>query len=160
MSALVELSWSSVGLGRASSSGMIRFASTLPSSTPHWSKESMLPDRALGEHAVLVERDERARACAGVSRSARITLVGRLPSHHAVGNDVAPACPSARDLLLGLAERERLGLGEHVRHQQVVVVAERVQGLGEADQVDRDQLRALVDQLVEAVLAVGPGSPQ
>ena len=35
-----------------------------------------------------------------------------------------------------------------------MVVADRVQRLAEADQVDRDQLRALVDQLVEAVLAV------
>ena len=61
------------------------------------------------------------------------------------------------DLLLGLAERQRLGLGEHVGHQQVVVVAERIQRLGETDQVDRDQLGALVDQLIEAVLTVGSG---
>ena len=36
-----------------------------------------------------------------------------------------------------------------------MVVAQRVQRLAEADQVDRDQHRALVDELVEAVLAVG-----
>ena len=35
------------------------------------------------------------------------------------------------------------------------MLAQRVVGLAEADQVDRDQLGALVDQLVEAVLAVG-----
>ncbi len=45
---------------RSSSSGMIRCASALPSSTPHWSNESMLPDRPLREDAVLVEGDERA----------------------------------------------------------------------------------------------------
>ena len=37
------------------------------------------------------------------------------------------------------------------------MVAERVERLAEPDEVDRDQLRALVDELVEAVLAVGAG---
>ena len=81
-------------------------------------------------------------------------MVGRLPSITRWGTIVLRRALGA-DLLLGLAERQRLGLGEHVGHQQVVVVAQRVERLGEADQVDRDQLRALVDQLVEAVLAVG-----
>ena len=61
------------------------------------------------------------------------------------------------NLFLGLAEREGLGLREHVGGQDVVVVAERIERLGEADQVHRDELRPLVDQLVEAVLAVRPG---
>src|SRR5512143_3170138 len=39
---LVELSWARTGFSRLSSSGMIRWASCLPSSTPHWSNESML----------------------------------------------------------------------------------------------------------------------
>src|SRR5437773_2805250 len=38
---LVELSWASLGSFLPSSSGMMRCASTLPSSTPHWSNESM-----------------------------------------------------------------------------------------------------------------------
>src|SRR6516164_1711434 len=38
---LVELSWPSGGSAGLSSSGMMRWASTLPNSTPHWSKESM-----------------------------------------------------------------------------------------------------------------------
>jgi hypothetical protein len=58
-------------------------------------------------------------------------------------------------LLLGLAEGQRLGLGEDVGGEDVVVLAERVEALGEADQVDRDDRGALVDQLVEAVLSVG-----
>src|SRR5438034_967658 len=41
MSAFVELSWASSGAVSLSSSGMIRFARTFPSSTPHWSKESI-----------------------------------------------------------------------------------------------------------------------
>ena len=39
---------------------MIRWASTLPSSTPHWSNESMFQIDALGEDAVLVEGDQLA----------------------------------------------------------------------------------------------------
>ena len=38
---LVDESWSSFGSASLSSSRMIRWASTLPSSTPHWSNESM-----------------------------------------------------------------------------------------------------------------------
>ena len=55
----------------------------------------------------------------------------------------------------GAAERQRLGLGEQVRHQQVVVVAVRVVRVGEADEVGRHDPGALVQQLVERVLAVG-----
>ena len=36
-----------------------------------------------------------------------------------------------------------------------MVVTQRVEGLAEPDEIDRDQLGALVDELVEAVLAVG-----
>ena len=80
--------------------------------------------------------------------------VGRpVALEHAVRDDAFGRALGAH-LLLGLAERERLGLREDVRHQHVVVVADRVQRLAEADQVDGDELRALVDQLVEAVLAV------
>src|SRR5262249_26782105 len=41
ISALVELSCSSLGSAAFSSCGMMRWARTLPSSTPHWSKESI-----------------------------------------------------------------------------------------------------------------------
>src|SRR5437899_307911 len=41
MSAFVELSWRSGGSVLLSSSGMMRCASCFPSSTPHWSNESM-----------------------------------------------------------------------------------------------------------------------
>ena len=91
-----------------------------------------------------------------MSFSARITFVGRLPSNTRCGTTVVGRSLGPH-LLLGLAERERLGLREDVRHEDVVVVAERVQRLAEPDEVDRDELRALVDELVEAVLAVRPG---
>src|SRR5262249_24024009 len=41
MSAFVELSWGRGGSVALSSSGMMRCASCFPSSTPHWSNESM-----------------------------------------------------------------------------------------------------------------------
>src|SRR5476649_1427801 len=37
------------------------------------------------------------------------------------------------------------------------MASERIEGPGEADEVAGDQARALMDELVEAVLAVGPG---
>jgi hypothetical protein len=43
----------------------MRCASTLPSSTPHWSKRVDLPDGSLGEDGVLVEGDELAENVAG-----------------------------------------------------------------------------------------------
>ena len=63
--------------------------------------------------------------------------------------------PSALTSLRRLAERQRLGLGEDVRQQHVVMPAQRVEGLGERDEVAGNQPRALMDQLVERVLAVG-----
>ena len=58
-------------------------------------------------------------------------------------------------LFLGLAKGQRLALGKDIGHQQVVVAAQRVKRPVEADEVARDQLGALVNQLVERVLAVG-----
>ncbi len=90
------------------------------------------------------------------------------------GGGVVAAEGAVRDLFLGhalradllgrLAEGEGLGLGEEVGHQQVVLgrqfLAQFADGAGEADEVGRDELGALVDQLVVGVLAVGArGAP-
>ena len=132
----------------------MRWASTLPSSTPHWSNESMFQIDALGEHAVLVERDELAerfrREPLGQDRVRRAVALedpmGHEPVRRALG----------LDLLRRLAEGQRLGLGEDVRQQHVVVPAERVERLGERDEVAGDEPGPLMDQLIEGVLAVGP----
>jgi len=47
------------------------------------------------------------------------------------------------DLLLGLAERERFGLGEEVGEQDVVVIAERVLRLDRREEVARDPARSV-----------------
>ena len=141
-----------LGSSSLSSSGTIRAARTLPSSTPHWSNESMFQIDALREDAVLVQRDERAehvrRQHLGEDHVGRAIAL-----HHAVRDDPFGRALGAH-LLLGLAERERFGLREDVRRQDVVMFADRVQRLAEPDEIDGDELRALVDQLVEAVLPV------
>src|SRR5690606_41206837 len=93
--------------------------------------------------------DRRRRAVAGEGAGGDDRRVGSLP--HLLG-----------DLLGGLAEGERAGLGEEVRKEQRVHVDrlvaaaagvdERVGGGGDGDEVGRDQPGALVDQLVEGVL--------
>ena len=77
---------------------------------------------ALHEHAVLVQRDQRAQRV-GRELRARIVLLGRLPSNVAMRHAAPSGVPSALHLLRGLAECERFGLREHIRHQQVVLVA-------------------------------------
>ncbi len=110
------------------------------------------PDDALSEDAVLVQRDERAEDV-GREHLGEDHVRRAVALHHAVGHDALRGALGPH-LVDGLAEPERFGLREDVRRQDVVVVADRVERLAEADQVDRDQLRALVDQLVEAVLPV------
>lgn len=61
-------------------------------------------------------------------------------------------------LVRSLARHQRLGLGEEVRQQNGVVfaAADRVLRLGGCDEVAGDEAGALVDELVEGMLAVGP----
>ena len=116
-----------VGLRPRFELGAIRCASTLPSSTPHWSNESMFQIDALREDAVLVERDQlaehRRRQPLGEDRVRRPVALEDAVRHQPVRRALGP------HLLGRLAERQRLGLGEHVGHQHVVVSAERVQRL-------------------------------
>jgi hypothetical protein len=63
------------------------------------------------------------------------------------------------DLFLGLAKRERLGLGEEIGEEDLVVftACNRVEGLDRCQEITGDELGALVDKLVECVLAVCSG---
>ena len=105
------------------------------------------PYRALGEHAVLVERHQTAQG-------ARIES----PAQDHVGRPVALGDTErrlerrrafGRKLLGGLAECQRLGLREQVRCQQVVLRGVRTQRLDEADEIAGDKLRSLMDELIE-----------
>jgi len=53
------------------------------------------------------------------------------------------------DLRLRLAKRQRFGLREQIRHQQVMLMAKRIQRLAEADEVARHEPGSLVDELIE-----------
>ena len=79
---------------------------------------------------------------------------GRLPSKTRCGTSQS-GVPSALTSLGGLAEGQRFGLGEDVGQQHVVMPAERVERLREGDEVAGDEPRALMDQLIEGMLAVG-----
>src|SRR5438477_2364536 len=53
------------------------------------------------------------------------------------------------------AESQCLGLSKYIRHKNVVMPAQWRECADECDEVTRDEPRALVDQLVKGVLAVG-----
>src|SRR5579872_3071211 len=112
-----------------------------------------LPDRALREDAVLIERHKLAqrlwREPLGQNRARRAIAFKDTMRHQRVRR------PFRLHLLRRLAEGQRLRLREETGHQEVVVRAERIQRLVEADEVGGNQLRSLMDELIERVLAVG-----
>src|SRR5262249_56308220 len=59
------------------------------------------------------------------------------------------------DLLARFSKGERLGLCKYVRQQHIVMSAELVERLCEGDEVTGDEPGALMDQLIERVLAIG-----
>ena len=111
------------------------------------------PDRPLREHDVLVERHELAeggrRQLRGKDGRAR-----PVAGHHLVRDGLGRRAVGG-DLLGRPPEGENRALREAVRHQQVVLIADLVIRLGESDEVRRDEPRALMEQLIEGMLAVG-----
>ena len=113
-----------------------------------------VPDSSLGEDRVLVEGDELAQ-------DFRCELLGENRIRRTVAlEDAVGHKPIRRafsfDLLRRFAESQSLGLREDIRQQHVVVPADRIQCFGKTDKVARDQPRALMDQLIERMLTVGP----
>src|SRR5213078_3753385 len=138
MRVFVELSWSSVGSVWLSSSGMIRWASTLPSSTPHWSNEST------SQIAPWVNTLCSYSATSFPSVSGESRVRGPIAEKDSMRNETVGRALGL-DLLARLAEGQRLRLRKHVGHQHVVLATERVQGVRERDEVTRNQPRALMD---------------
>ncbi len=100
----------------------MRLASALPSSTPHWSNELMCQIVPCVNTLCSYKRDELAehpRRERGRQDRVRRMVAREGAVRHLVGSDTF-----GLDLFAGLAERERLGLREQVRHQQVVVRAD------------------------------------
>jgi AsmA protein len=112
-----------------------------------------LPDRPLGEHVVLVERDQFAQHLR--RQVLRQDHVGGVVAFESFMRNK----PVRRTLRLHfrrrLAEGQRFRLREQVRRQNIVVIAFRIQRLGEANEVARNHFGSLVNQLIEGVLAVG-----
>ena len=82
----------------------------------------------------------------GVRRAVALEdAVGNEPIRRALGFD----------LLRGLSERQRFGLGEDVGQEHVMLAAERIERLHEGDEVTGDETGSLVNELIEGVLAVG-----
>ena len=102
---------------------------------------------------MLVERNQFAerlrRQSLGQNRGRRSITLERTVRHKPVRRTRGP------DLFGRFTERERLGLREHIGQQEIMVLAERIERVNETDEVARDKLRPLMDELVEGVLAVG-----
>ena len=119
-----------------------------------------IPDNALSEDLVFVHGDE------GAERFRRNVVhhdgVGRLVAfEHLVRCEECVflfALAILAEFFLGLGERfavhQGFGLCKEVGEQLLVVIANLVVAVGRGDEVARNHLGALVDQLVEGVLAV------
>ena len=119
-----------------------------------------VPDNALGEDLVFVHGDE------GAERFRRNVVhhdgVGRLVAfEHLVRGEECDfffALAILAEFFLGLGERlavhQGFGLCKEVGEQLLVMVADLVVAVGRGDEVARNHLGALVDELVEGVLAV------
>src|SRR5258707_14185011 len=112
-----------------------------------------VPNRSLGEHAVPVNRQELSEG--GWGKTIQHDGVRRpIALEHSMRDE-----PIGRafglDLLARFSEGERLGLCKYVGQQHIVMSAELVERLCEGDEIAGDEPRALVDQLIERVLAIG-----
>ena len=114
-----------------------------------------VPEDALGEDAHFVEGDEAAEDewCEFFGKD---DIGWAVAFEDAVWGECGGGA-FGFDFGEGFSESEGLGLREDIRHEEVVVTADRIEGLGEGDEVAGDEAGALVDELVEAVLAVGAG---
>lgn len=157
-----------------SSCAKIFFANTFPSSTPIWSTSTEprsaqaqaqktndekaltervdAPDNTLREDLVLIQRNQRTQ-CRRVKNREQNT-VARPVSREDLALHQRLARVRAQllaDLLLRLAEGERLGLSEEVGEEDTVVlgVGDGVVSRGGSEEVSGDELCALVHELVE-----------
>jgi len=130
-----------------------------------------IPDSALGESEVLVVNDQGTKRGGSdlVSQNGRS---GSVAQESLMGHEVVRSTLGL-DLVRGLADHQGLSLGEEVGSKHpthvsymirwkirsyillVLVVLNRVMALCSQDEVGRDELGALVEQLVERVLSIG-----
>ena len=116
------------------------------------------PDRGLREDAVLVERERARPAWPASSSRARITDVGRFPGMTRCGI-VSSGTPASSSSSAVRPNASASRLREQVRGEEVVLArASASRRPREADEVDRDERRPLVQELEYRVLRVRPRS--
>lgn len=114
-----------------------------------------VPDGTLGEGEVLVVGDQGTQGgggdLLGEDRGGGTVSKEGLVGHQALGGTLS------LDLLGGLTDHQGLRLSKEVggQHALVLAILNGVVRLGSHDEVRRDELGALVQQLEEAVLGVG-----
>src|SRR5271165_4727541 len=103
-----------------------------------------LPDGALCENAVLVERDEFAqdlrRQAIGQDRGRRTVALKRFVRHQPLGSS------SRRNFLRRFTERQRLRLRQYIGEEQVMMNSQRIELVHESDEVAWDRLGSLVNE--------------
>src|SRR6185369_4357339 len=110
---------------------------------------------ALGEHAVLIKGHEFPKHLG--SQSLRQDNIGWTVSYEYAMRYQPVRCALCLDLFWRFPESQGFSLGKDIRQQHVMMPAQRGQRPGKSDEITRDESRALVNQLVERVLAVGSG---
>lgn len=114
-----------------------------------------IPNRTLGEGQVLVVCDQRTKRT--WSDLLRKDAGRRSVTHEGLVRNESLGGGLSLELVRGLSNHKSFGLGEEVRckHALMLVVVNWVVRLRGQDEVGRNELRALVEQLVEGVLGVG-----
>jgi len=116
-----------------------------------------IPHRTLRKRQMLVVNNQGAQFSGSNVSTDEDACRGPVAQEYLVGNQVLGHAAFGTDLIGCLAYHERLGLGEVVagEHLLVEVIRDGVVALGGKDEIGRDQLGALVDELEEGVLGVG-----
>src|SRR5262245_10144081 len=120
-----------------------------------------VPDDALRKDLVLVERHQTAQ---GTWRDLRHhnAVGGFIPCKELVGDQLLQRLTAqtgvrqfVAHLVFSLAFHQRFSLGEEVGEQDGVMMPDRVVRFYGSNEVAWNQLRALMDELIEGVLPVG-----
>ena len=111
-----------------------------------------VPDDALHENLVLVECHKRTESFGGEllaeKRIRRLVALESLERNELLFHTLLLA------LFSRLAKRKSLGLRKEISHELVVKITNRIVRHGAANEVARDEVSPLVDELIERVLAV------
>ena len=116
-----------------------------------------IPNHPLNKNLVLIERGQRTQHMRR-QRVGKDRAGGSIAIEDAI-RDLIPSDAFTGHIIGGLTKSQCLRLGKQVCHQFVVMITNGVLRAAESDKINRDQFRALVNELVERVLPVGSGLP-